>query len=345
MNVRHVAARAQIRYSANAMRLPALLTLACVVLPACTDGPDKPSTTTTTTTTSDDGGGDGGFWAVGEQGVMLRRNHDGAVSQYPLELDEDLRAIACKGADQAVVAGAAGVVLTTFDAGASWDRVEIGEAVELRAVALSAGALGYIAGDSVLLRSQDDSRTWSPLAVAAHDWTAITTTGAGTTALLTSAAGQIFRLQDTQLALVHTGDGSLLAGIAVTPDGTHAVAVGQSGLVLRSDDAGEHWLTEPPVTARDLHAVRIAGDASLIVAVGQSGTVVRMGQDDIAVQELLDPALSLRALHLSQAHGHAVGDDGLMFATHDRGRTWQPMIHDLDHDLLGLDDLHGEPHL
>jgi len=329
------------------MRLPALLTLTCVVLPACTDGPDKPSTTTTTTTsTSDDGGGDdGGFWAVGEQGVMLRRSPDGAVSQYPLELEEDLRAIACKGADQAVVAGAAGVVLTTFDAGASWDRVLLGEAVELRAVALSAGALGYIAGDGLLLRSQDDSRTWSPLAIAAHDWTAITTTGAGTTALLTSAAGQIFRLQDTQLALVHAGDGSLLAGIAVTPDGAQAVAVGQSGLVLRSDDAGEHWTTEPPVTSRDLYAVRIAGDASLIVAVGQSGAVVRIGKDDIAVQELLDPALSLRALHLSHTHGHAVGDDGLMFATHDLGRTWEPMIHGLDHDLLGLDDLHGEPHL
>ncbi len=326
------------------------LALTCLLLPACTDGPDKPSTTTTTTT-SDDGGGDdggddgGGFWAVGEQGMMLRRSHDGAVSQYPLELDEDLRAIACKGADQAVVAGAAGVVLTTFDAGVSWDRVEIGADVELRAVALSSGAIGYIAGDGVLLRSQDDSRTWSPLAIAAHDWTAITTTGAGTTALLTSAGGQIFRLQDTQLALVHAGDGSLLAGVAVTPDGTHAVAVGQSGLVLRSDDAGAHWITEPPVTARDLHAVRIAADASLIVAVGHAGTIVRIGIDDIATQELLDPALSLRALHLSQSHGHAVGDDGVMFATHDLGRTWAPMTHSLDADLLGLDDLHGEPHL
>lgn len=144
------------------MRMPALLTLTGVVLPACTDGPDKPSTTTTKSTSSDDdGGGDGGFWAVGEQ----------------------------------------------------------------------------------------------------------------------------------------------------------------------------------------LYAVRIAGDASLIVAVGQSGAVVRIGKDDIAVQELLDPALSLRALHLSHTHGHAVGDDGLMFATHDLGRTWEPMIHGLDHDLLGLDDLHGEPHL
>ena len=345
---------AQIRYAGERMKLPTLLVLTCAALPACTEeGPDKPSTTTTTTTTSttttstsgDDSGDDGGVWAVGERGAMLRLGSDGAVSQYPPELAEDLRAIACKGAEQAVVAGAAGVVLTTFDAGASWDRVELGDAVELRAVALSAGPLGYIVGDGVVLRSQDDSRTWSTLALASHDWTAITTTAAGTTALLTTAAGQIFRLHDTELALVHPGDGSLLAGIAVTPDGAEAVAVGQTGLVLRSSDGGERWAAEAPVTTRDLHAVRIAGDASLVVAVGQSGVVVRMGLDDIATQELLDPALSLRALHLSQHHGHAVGDDGVMFTTHDLGRTWDPVAVGLDHDLLGLDDLHGEPHL
>jgi len=323
------------------MRLLTSLALTCLVFPACNNGPDKPGDGG-----NDDGGNDdGGFWAVGERGAMVRVDHDGAVSEYPLELDEDLRAIACKGSEQAVVAGAAGVVLTTFDAGVSWDRVEIGEGVELRAVALSAGAIGYIAGDGLVLRSQDDSRTWSPLAISGHDWTAITTTAAGTTALLTSAAGEIFRLRDTELALVHPGDGTLLGGIAVTPDGKQAVAVGQAGLVLRSSDGGEHWSTELPVTSRDLHAVRIAGDASLIVAVGHAGTIVRIGADDIAAQELLDPALSLRALHLTQAHGHAVGDDGVMFTTHDLGRTWEPVDLGLDHDLLGLDDLHGEPHL
>ncbi len=336
------------------MRLSTLLALTCAAaLSACTDGPDKPPTTSSGSGDdgnddgNDDDGGDSGFWAVGENGTMLRLTPAGELSHYPLDsldIDGDLRAIACKGADQAVVAGAGGIILTTFDAGQTWDRVEVGP-LELRAVALSAGPVGYIVGDGVVLRSEDDSRSWTALALAAHDWSAATTTATGATALLTSAAGEIFRLQDTTLERVYTGDGGLLAGIAVTPDGLHAVAVGQAGLVLRSSDGGARWTPEAPATSRDLHAVRIAADASLVVAVGQAGTVLRLGADDSAVTRLLDPALSLRALHLSRTHGHAVGDAGTLFTTHDAGRSWESVALDLEHDLLGLDDLHGEPHL
>ena len=193
--------------------------------------------------------------------------------------------------------------------------------------------------------SPDDGRSWAPLAVAAHDWTAVTTTGTGATALLTSAAGEIFRLHEGELTRVHAGDGALLTGVAITPDGDDAVAVGHAGALLRSSDGGLRWSAELPATTRDLHAVRIAADASQIVAVGEAGTVVRIAADDTSVTELLDPALALRALHLGQHHGHAVGDDGVVFTTHDAGRSWEPVAVDLEVDLLGLDDLHGEPHL
>ena len=143
---------------------------------------------------------------------------------------------------------------------------------------------------------------------------------------------------------MYTADAPL-AGIAVTPDGSHAVAVGEAGLLVRSDDAGESWVAEPAKTTRDLHAVRIAGDASLVLAVGQAGAVIRLGDDDISASELLDPELSLRALHLSQTHGHAVGDHGTVLVTHDQGLTWEPVDIGMTVNLLGLDDLHGEPHL
>jgi photosystem II stability/assembly factor-like uncharacterized protein len=317
-----------------------LLTLACALtLAACNDGPDKGTTTNT-------GSGSGGSWAVGQRGAMVRLDPEGDIAFYPLEIDDDLRAIACKGHEQAVVAGAGGVVLTTVDAGVTWNRIDIGGSAELRAVALSEGDRGYIVGDGVALRTQDDSLTWETLPIDPHDWSAVATNVSGKLTLLTSAAGDIYRLDETTtLTQVHAGDGSVLTGVALTPDGQHAVAVGQAGLLLRSDDAGTTWRAELPATTRDLHAVRIAGDASLILAVGQAGTVVRIAQDDTAVSELLDPALSLRAIHLSQSHGHAVGDDGVMFSTHDHGRTWEPIALGLEQDLLGLDDLHGEPHL
>src|SRR5690606_34096404 len=145
---------------------------------------------------------------------------------------------------------------------------------------------------------------------------------AGTTVLLANTAGELFRLRDTELTRVYVGTGVALRGVAITPDGTEAVAVGDAGLLLRSGDGGEQWTLEPLATARDLHAVRIAGDASLVLAVGAAGAVVRLGLDDLAVDELLDPALSLRALHIDHhGHGHAVGDHGVMVETHDAGVT------------------------
>jgi len=342
--------------------LPLFASILSFGLVACDSGPDKPSTSSSgsasgsgsgTSDTGDTGGTSDtgnepppGSWAVGEAGLMLRVGADHSLSQYPLGLDVDLRAIACKGSEQAVVAGAGGLVLTTIDGGQKWTRIDVPDAPELRAVALSAGAPGYIAGDGVVLRSQDDARTWAPLAIAAHDWTAVSTTATGATVLLASAAGELYRLRDTELVRVYAGTGVPLRGVAITPDGAAAVAVGDTGVVLRSDDGGEQWAPEVLATARDLQAVRIAGDASLIVAVGAAGTVVRIGTGEVSVVELLDPALSLRALHLDQSgHGHAAGDHGVMFETHNSGLAWAPIEHDFASDLLGLDDLHGEPHL
>ncbi len=323
--------------------LPLLASILSLGLFACADGPDKPSSTSNDT--SDDSGDPPSSWAVGEDGLMLRVGADNQPSQYPLELDVDLRAIACKGAEQAVVAGAGGLVLTTYDGGREWQRFDVPDAPELRAVALSASTLGYVVGDGVVLRSEDDAHSWDLLPVAAHDWTAATTTAAGTTVLLASAAGELFRLQDTELTRVYAGSVAL-RGVAVTPDGSEAVAVGDAGVLLLSSDGGLQWSPEPLTTARDLHAVRISGDASLIVAVGAAGTVVRLGPDDLAVSELLDPALSLRALHLDHhGHGRAVGDHGVLVETHDAGISWAPSNLGLAANLLGLDDLHGEPHL
>jgi photosystem II stability/assembly factor-like uncharacterized protein len=292
---------------------------------------------------NDEGGDDeGGFWAVGENGAMVRLTHEGEVSTYPLDETGDLRAIACKGAAQAVAVGEAGLMVVTFDGGATWDTVDLGGR-ELRAVALSAADVGYAVGDGVVFRSLDDSRTWDAVPVTAADWTAVSTTAAGTTAWLT-ADDEIWRLRDETLERMYAASAPL-TGIAVTPDGAHAVAVGEAGLLVRSDDAGETWTPEVVKTARDLRAVRIAGDASLVIAVGDAGVVVRLGEDDISVSELLDPALSLRALHLSQTHSHMVGDHGAVLVTHDQGLTWDPIAIGMDVDLLGLDDLHGEPHL
>ena len=311
--------------------------LALLLVPAfgCKNDDDKDTSTSS-----------GGAWAVGEDATMIRVDPEGDVLFYPLETEGDLLAIACKGAEVAVAVGEDGVVLRTENGGAEWRQLDVGTRSLLRAVALSGGTAAYVAGADIVLRSDDEGRSFTPVADAEGAWTAVTTTAAGSRAWLTTAEGEVWRLEDDAIAPVFTTPEGPLSGIAATPDGAHLVAVGAGGLMLRSDDGGDQWSTVTAPTVRDLHAVRIASDAGLVIAVGAAGVVLRIDDQGASAEELLAPELALRALHLSHdGHGHAVGDHGVALGTHDAGLSWTPLELGLEQALFGLDDLHGEPHL
>lgn len=322
------------------MRGLIFFSLVAPLLVGCNQDDDKNSTSSATTNNS------GGAWAVGEDATMVRIDPAGEVSLYPLDAAGDLRAIACKGADMAVAVGDDGLVVRTEDGGQRWVRVDVGTRSALRAVALSGGTAAYAVGPDIVLRSDDDGRGFTVVPDGEGDWTAVTTTAAGTRAWLASGVGEIWRLDGEALAPVFTTSEGPLSGIAVTPDGEHLVAVGAGGLVLRSDDGGAKWASVMAPTRRDLHAVRISGDAATVLAVGAAGVVLRLDAQGVGADEWLDEALALRALHLSvDGHGHAVGDHGVALTTRDLGASWEPVELGLEAALYGLDDLHGEPHL
>lgn len=316
--------------------LPALI-LSFAAATGCAKDEDK-----TTSTTNDSGSA----WAVGEDATMVRITPSGEVAFYPLESEGDLLAIACKGADTALAVGEDGVVLRTEDSGANWETIDVGTRARLRAVILSGAHAAYVVGSDIVLRSDDEGRSFTPVPDAEGEWTAVTTTAKGTQAWLASAAGEIWHLDGEALTPVFVNSEGPLSGIAVTPDGAHLVAVGAGGLVLRSDDGGTQWSSVTAPTHRDLHAVRVARDASVVVAVGAAGAVLRIDDQGASAEELLEPGLALRALHLAlDGHGHAVGDHGVALATHDAGLHWEPLDLGIEPALFGLDDLHGEPHL
>ena len=308
----------------------ALVAIAC-------NNDDKKDTASSTSSGS-------GYWAVGEDASMIRLDEVGDVWVYPLDVEGDLRGIACKGKEAAVAVGDEGTILRTEDAGATWAQIDAGTRATLHGVALSAGTDAFAVGEDVVLRSRDLGRTWEAVPDAEGAWRAVATTAAGTTAWLASASGELWRLRGDELVPAYaTGEGAL-AGVAASPDGARIVAVGEAGLLVRSDDSGASWRAEPTPTARDLHAVELAED--LIVAVGEAGVVLRLDGAGARATEHLDAALSLRALHLgAEGHAHAVGDHGVSLASRDGGRTWTAAELGLDVALLSLDDLDGEPHL
>jgi photosystem II stability/assembly factor-like uncharacterized protein len=313
-----------------------ILATACL-LAACSEDDDG---TTGNGTTS------GGAWIVGDDGAMLRSATAG-FEDYPAAPADDLLAIACHGTDHAFVATGSGRLLSTHDAGHTWDAMAIVGAARLTAVAVSSATDVWVAGAGGLLAvSRDFGATFERVAAPTLDFTAVATSADASVTFVASSEGTVYRVTGSSVTAEHAVT-SALRGLSVTPAGDAAAAVGDDGTVARfTSAAAAAWSVDAPATPRHLYAVRLGSDGTHLVAVGEAGVVLRMDPAGTAVEEILEPGSDLLALHLSSdGEGHAVGSHGIVLGTTDGGVTWTPIASGTATTLRGIDDLHGEPHL
>jgi photosystem II stability/assembly factor-like uncharacterized protein len=130
--------------------------------------------------------------------------------------------------------------------------------------------------------------------------------------------------------------GSHLYGSAIPRPGT-LVAVGMSGTVVRSTDAGLTW-TVLKLGNEDLFAVSFADsdtgvalvDENTATAVGALGTILRTTDGGLSwTQQPTGYSAALRAVSFSGSTGYIVGDRGVILRSEDAGATWieQPFTH------------------
>lgn len=65
-----------------------------------------------------------------------------------------------------------------------------------------------------------------------------------------------------------------LYAVAMSADGQHIIAVGESGAVLTSHDGGHQWTTRDSRTESDLKSVALSADGKRAIAVGKNGVVL-----------------------------------------------------------------------
>jgi photosystem II stability/assembly factor-like uncharacterized protein len=196
--------------------------------------------------------------------------------------------------------------------------------------------------------------------VAALPLAALTCSAAATAPEAQAAApGAVTAAMQRPAVLSRTAAQSVLLGAAKA--GKRIVAVGERGVVLVSDDNGQHWLQAAVPTSVTLTSVRFA-DARNGVAVGHAGVVLitadagtswqlvldgrriadlalaaaKAANDDAAIREaerlvadgadkpLLDVCL------LGAGRVLVVGAYGLALASEDGGRTWAPWMQRID---------------
>lgn len=289
------------------------------------------------------------FWLVGDEGNMFGVTQGGEASTYPLEHDEDLLAIACLGQRSAWVVGTGGTVLRSRDAGATWDTIDPGLAdasVDWTALAVAEAtpegveALWLVGREGAIVHTPDGGSTWVEVAGPARDFTSVATEVEGNEAVAVADDGSIWQLSETGASWVHDA-GAPLHGLSMSTHDGHLVAVGEGGLMLRSEH-GQAWAHIELPTSHDLYAVRVSAHTDLAVAVGEAGTVVRVERGVATVAQLADLAVGLHGLHLrDDGYGQAVGEAGTLLRTSDAGLSWEPISLATTATLRGVDDFHG----
>jgi photosystem II stability/assembly factor-like uncharacterized protein len=279
-------------------------------------------------------GGGGGAWLVGENGLMANLRADGTMGPgYDLGGSDDLLGIGCRGDEVAFVVGEGGTALRTYDAGASWQAIDVGTTAALRDVAV-AWELVYVAGDDGVRVSTDDGDRWTSLPGATQAFRTISTTDTGELALALAADGSVWRWDGATLAAVGAVPGAEAA--ALSHDGRFAAIAGDGGALAISDDGGASFTTIDAGTSADLLAVW-AGAHGEVLAVGGNGTIVRV---DGGVATASAPATAtLRTVRLDGDDGFAAGDAGEVLATHDGGATWQRLDVAVGGAVYDLDDI------
>ena len=133
----------------------------------------------------------------------------------------------------------------------------------------------------------------------------------------------------TELSSAVIGLRDSFYGIAV-PEPKVLWAVGRDGKVVRSEDAGEHWVAQTIPVAVNLQSIA-AWDAQHAVAVGNLATVIstadagkswKPGSGIVAANPFQK---LIRARITSPTQALVVGEFGAMWRTDDRGATWRPI--------------------
>ena len=183
---------------------------------------------------------------------------------------------------------------------------------------------------AVSLPTIDGGRTWKPVPGTRNpSWLCGDFSDPETGVL----AGAWNRLAPVRTGSMGVADVDSLAGRNVKGlrlNGDRAVAVGQGGLVMVSQDtAGVRWgfadlkLPQELRAAIDFHAVAVHG--SHVWAVGRPGSVVFHSADHGMTWEMLKTGqpLPLHAIHfLDEKRGWAAGELGTILGTTDGGKTW-----------------------
>ncbi len=284
-------------------------------------------------------------WAVGDDGVVLHTIDAGqSWERQPTGVRASLRSVQfldpirgwAAGRIETPTGGSVGVLLSTTDGGLKWTQVAANAMPGLNVVKFTDAKTGFALGDGVepftsgIFRTLDGGRTWDVVpGQHAPSWRAGDFQDGGN-GLLGGAWSRLGTLQQGKMHVAE--DLERMSGRAIHAlqiFDQRAVAVGDGGLVLRSQSGGVSWgfadlkLPDAVRASLDFRALQVVGKSIWIA--GRPGSVIVHSGDAGQTWSLhkTGQSLPLHGLSFPDANtGWAVGDAGTILHSADAGKTW-----------------------
>jgi photosystem II stability/assembly factor-like uncharacterized protein len=223
--------------------------------------------------------------------------------------------------------GGTGKIFRTTDSGNSWVDVA-SPATGLNGVTFPTATAGFAVGiGKTLLTTTDGGATWDPKPLTGapfQDYSAVDCASA-TTCLITVGNGHLVRTTDGGATGAEITPATGKINAAAFSSATRAVAVGERGTTVVSDDGGQ---TYSPIgsalSAADLRLLRATGTNVANVG-GANGTLVRTIDGGLNWFTVGVPTTStvVDASFANASSGYAIDALGGAFKTVNGGTSWQ----------------------
>jgi photosystem II stability/assembly factor-like uncharacterized protein len=263
---------------------------------------------------------------------------------YALVAETNALAVHAVNANVAWIVAEDGVLLATFDGGASWNLVDLQTSAHLRALQ-QVGGVGWAVGDGgTVRRTINQGASWTVQnagtlnalrGVAVFDADHAWAVGDGGIVVSTSDGGATWGLVQT--------DATRLYAVHFIDEFT-GLAVGQGGAIVATTDGGQTWTSAASGSTSHLRALATFG-TTLAWAAGSGGTILR--SDDAGTTWLpcaTPSSATLYAIGFRDAdEGWAAGAGGTLLHTTDGGANWVLEEAGTTQNLRGLSFFGSDP--
>ncbi|MAT38335.1 MAG: hypothetical protein CL946_01890 [Ectothiorhodospiraceae bacterium] len=265
----------------------------------------------------------------GSSGAVLTTSDAGdSWELQKTNTDQDLLSVAFNASRHGIVTAFDGFIMRSVDGGSTWSNIyQDNISSNLQGLYFFDKNYGLVAGDKTIAHTSDGGDTWRDIigrniadlngAVFTDDssWVIV---GSGGVVLRYQEGSRRWHLENLQTT-------TPLMDVQLLPQTTRqtAVCVGEEGLILRTTDGGESWVSVQSPTTMHLNALCFASEQVGYI-VGNSGTILKT--EDAGLNWTTFSSSSANNLSAvtfyDENSGIAVGTQGNVLSTIDGGSTW-----------------------